>query len=234
MDYPKIKNCKYYSDVGDAEANFSSKLTKCNTTVRLAKDGKTLEFTTNGGMAIEVNTGINITNFFAMKEGILLEFVAQEKLTIDDIYSKIRKGKTSGSQMEEEEVSQGVSYVTLNYHPYDIFRPVSVQNGKSSSIWVDSPLRVIYVNKNASICVTYNALTKTHNILSLSIAYEGINLTENQVTPFISQPVFSLSGEEILNKKNSLDIRANESVIKAIVLHQDHTQEEEAKKCCLI
>lgn len=95
-------------------------------------------------------------------------------------------------------------------------------------------MKVIYVNKNASLCVTYNSVTKTHNILSLSIAFEGINMTENKVTPFIPQPIFSLNGEEILNKKNSLDIRANESVIKAMVLHQDHTQEEEAKKCCFI
>lgn len=76
MDYPRIKNCKYYSDTGDAEENISSKKTRYNTSVRLAKDGKTLEFTTNGGIAMDVNTGTKITNIFPLNEGILLEFVA--------------------------------------------------------------------------------------------------------------------------------------------------------------
>ena len=99
MDYPRIKNSKYYSDAGDSEANFSSKTTRCNTSVRLAKDCKTLEFTTNGGMAMEINTGIKISNIFPLKEGLLIEFVAMEKLTIDDIYSKIRKDKARNGQM---------------------------------------------------------------------------------------------------------------------------------------
>lgn len=179
MDYPKLKSSKNYTEEAESESSPSSIHTKSNTTVRLAKDSRTLEFTTNGGMILEVNTGIKITNIFVLKEGLLLEFVAQERLSLDDIYSKIRKDKTLNTEMEEELVSQGVSYITLNYHPYDIFRPVTLQNGKNSTIWADSPMSILTVYQDASLCVAYNFLLKTHIILSLGICYEGISLTEN-------------------------------------------------------
>lgn len=105
---------------------------------------------------------------------------------------------------------------------------------KTSKVWVDLPLKIAYIEKNSSICVIYNTETKTHKIAVLSICYEGISLTENQVTPFIKNPIYSLSGEALFDKKSNIDIRANESCVKAMVLLQDETQEEMAKKCCLI
>jgi len=76
MDYPKLKTSKNYTEEAESENSPSSKHSKSNASVRLAKDCRTLEFTTNGGMILEVNTGIKITNIFSLKEGLLLEFVA--------------------------------------------------------------------------------------------------------------------------------------------------------------
>lgn len=95
-------------------------------------------------------------------------------------------------------------------------------------------MSILTVYEDASLCVAYNFLLKTHMILSLGICYEGISLTENQVTPFINSPIFCLDGDDILKKKTSIDVRTNESVIKAVVLHQDHNQEEVTKKSCMI
>ena len=66
MDYPKLKTSKHYTEEAESQSNPSSKLTRSNACVRLAKDGRTLEFTTNGGMILEVNTGIKITNIFPL------------------------------------------------------------------------------------------------------------------------------------------------------------------------
>lgn len=107
-------------------------------------------------------------------------------------------------------------------------------DNKTSKVWVDLPLKIVFIEPLSSICIFYNTETKTHKIAILNILYEGISLTENQVTPFISNPIYSLGGEALFEKKSNIDIRANESCVKAIILLKDETQEEMAKKCCLI
>lgn len=104
MDYSEIKTSNRYRENEDQDPNQSFKNVKFNTKVKIAKDGKTLEFTTNGGMTMEVNTEINIKRIFPLKEGILLEFVAKEKYNISEIFKKIRKSPKT--EMEEEQLDE--------------------------------------------------------------------------------------------------------------------------------
>lgn len=106
-DYSEIKNSKCYGENEDQDPKQSIKGVKYNTKVKIGKDGKTLEFTTNGGMTMEVNTEIKINRLFPLKEGLLIEFVAKEKYDINEIFNKIRKG--GNSMMQEETQNETTS-----------------------------------------------------------------------------------------------------------------------------
>ena len=107
MDYKRIRDSSSFTDTEDEDPKFSMKNVESNTKVKVARDGKTLEFTTKGGMTMEVNTEIKINRLFRLKEGIMIEFVAQERYDISQIYDKIRKGGMQVEHTHSADYSKG-------------------------------------------------------------------------------------------------------------------------------
>lgn len=115
-----------------------------------------------------------------MDEGIIIEFTTVHMPTYQEIKSKSTLGieeyssKASAKLPSNLQYNLEYSYMSLNIHPYNDFRPLYLDSEEGERPWVNQEVHirltktsVIYLCKHLSIAVCYNRLTQSHSIVLL-------------------------------------------------------------------
>ena len=144
-----------------------------------------LKITSNGGTEFFLPIEKEITNIFALHEGLLIEFKMQKDLSPKEIYDLLNNSKIDEEPLPKQDFDaknfagpgqrqEVFSYVQLNFHPYKEFRPLGFTTKDGTLNWVNLPEKILYISKKLPIGLFYNTYTKKHGVMALNLKYDEI------------------------------------------------------------
>ena len=92
-------------------------------------------------------------------------------------------------------MTKGFSYVSLNCHPYNEFRPLYLESEEGANPWVNQDAQILYLAKDLSLAVCYSQTNQCHSIVLLRPNLQEI--ANNQSVPCFESSIYDLGVGQI-------------------------------------